>query len=191
MAEANPVAQEDCECNETGEPEDHGQAFDSCNDAGVVELGLRKAHRHNDQVGQGDQGNDRAEQEEADLRWRAGMPVAAPPVGDCDCWLDTFCEVCGNEELTIARQAKYEDCEDRLNNSQNEDEAWTFVESHLDRILGRVFRRSVLKSGSIGKLQSEEYCVLRFPIEEGRYGEDFGCAFVVSHYWPSLFQPVM
>lgn len=149
MAEANPVAQEDCERNETGEPEDHGQAFDSRDDAGVVELGLRKAHRYDDQVGQGDQGNDRAEQEEADLRWRASMPVAAPPVGD------------------IARQAKYENCKDRLNNSQNEDEAWAFVESHLDRILGRVFKRSVVRSGSIGKLQSEKYCLFKFPIEEG------------------------
>lgn len=192
MAEANPIAQEDCERNEAGEPEDHGQAFDSGDDASVVELGLSKAHRYDNQVGQGDQGNDRAEQEEADLRWRAGMPVATPPVGDCDCWLDPFfCEVYGNEELTIARQAKYEDCEDRLNNSQNEDEAWTFVESHLDRILGRVFRRSVVRSGRSGKLQSEEYCVLKFPIEEGRYSEDFGCAFVVSHSRASLFQPAM
>lgn len=120
MAEANPVAQEHCERNEAGEPEDHRQAFDSRDDAGVVELGLRKAHRYNDQVGQGDQSNDRAEQEEADLRWGAGMPVAAPPVGDFDSWLASFIdEVCGDEELTIARQAKYEDCEDRLNNAKN------------------------------------------------------------------------
>ena len=119
MAEANSVAQEDRERNEAGEPENHGQAFDSRDDAGVVELALRKAHRDNDQVGQGDQSNDRAKQEEADLRWCAGMPVAAPPVGDCGCWLDTFCDICGNEELTIARQAKYEDCEDRLNNAKN------------------------------------------------------------------------
>ena len=82
MAEANSVAQEDCEGNEAGEPEDHSQAFDSCDDAGMVELGFREAHRHNDQVGEGDQGDDRAEQEEADLRRRAGMPIAAPPVGD-------------------------------------------------------------------------------------------------------------
>ena len=61
MAEANPVAQEDCEGNEAGEPEDHCQSFDSSNDAGMVELGLRKAHRYNDQVGEGDQGDDRTE----------------------------------------------------------------------------------------------------------------------------------
>ena len=48
----------------------------------MVELGLREAHRYDDQVGEGDQGDDRAEQEEADLRRRAGMPIAAPPVGD-------------------------------------------------------------------------------------------------------------
>jgi hypothetical protein len=48
MAEANPVAQEDCERNEASEPEDHSQAFDSSDDAGMVKLGLRKAHRHND-----------------------------------------------------------------------------------------------------------------------------------------------
>jgi hypothetical protein len=51
----------------------------------MVELGLRKAHWYNDQVGEGDQSNDRAEQEEADLRGSAGMPVAAPPVGNYRC----------------------------------------------------------------------------------------------------------
>lgn len=61
MAEANPVAQEDRERNEASKPEDHSQAFDSRDDAGMVELGLREAHRHNDQVGEGDQGDDRAE----------------------------------------------------------------------------------------------------------------------------------
>jgi hypothetical protein len=64
----------------------------------MVELGFREAHRHNDQVGEGDQGDDRAEQEEADLRGRAGMPVAAPPVGNYECWLDSFfVEVCSDE----------------------------------------------------------------------------------------------
>jgi len=82
MPEANPVAQEDREGNKAGEPEDHGQAFDAHDYAGMIEFGLRKAHRYNDQVGEGDQGDDRAEQEEADLRRRAGMPIAAPPVGD-------------------------------------------------------------------------------------------------------------
>lgn len=82
MAKANPVAQEDRERNEAGEPEDHGQAFDSRDDAGMVELGLRETHGHNDEVGEGDQGDDRAEQEEADLRGCASVPVAAPPVGD-------------------------------------------------------------------------------------------------------------
>ena len=82
MTEADPVAQEDCEGNEAGEPEDHRQAFNSSNDAGMVELSLREAHRYDDQVGEGDQGDDRTEQEEADLRGCAGMPVAAPPVGD-------------------------------------------------------------------------------------------------------------
>lgn len=60
MAEAHPVAQEDCERDEAGEPEDHSQTFNSCDNAGMVELGFREAHRHNDQVGEGDQGNDRA-----------------------------------------------------------------------------------------------------------------------------------
>lgn len=48
----------------------------------MVELGLREAHRYDDQVGEGDQGDDRTEQEEADLRGRAGMPVTTPPVCD-------------------------------------------------------------------------------------------------------------
>jgi hypothetical protein len=58
MSEAHPVAQEDRERNEAGEPEDHGQAFDAGDDADMVELGLRKAHRDDDQVGEGDQGDD-------------------------------------------------------------------------------------------------------------------------------------
>jgi len=90
MAEANPIAQEDGERNESGEPEDHGQALDSHDDAGMVQLGLRKAPRYDDQVGEGDQGDDSAEQEEADLRGRTSVPVAAPPVGDCECLLDAF-----------------------------------------------------------------------------------------------------
>ena len=58
MAEANPVAQEDCERNEASEPEDHGQTFDASDDAGVVELGFREAHWNDDQVGEGDQSDD-------------------------------------------------------------------------------------------------------------------------------------
>ena len=83
------------------------------------------------------------------------MPVAAPPVGDCKCLLASFfVEVRSDDELTIACQAQYEDCENRLDNPKNKDEVSTFVESHLGQILGRVLRRSVVNSGSVGKLQS-------------------------------------
>ena len=58
MAEANPIAQEDCERNEAREPEDHGQTFDTSDDACVVKLGFREAHWNNDQVGKSDQGDD-------------------------------------------------------------------------------------------------------------------------------------
>lgn len=193
MAEANPVAQEDREGNEASEPEDHGQAFDARNYAGMIEFGLREAHRYDDQVCERDQGNDRAEQEEADLRGCASVPVTAPPVGDCEYLLDSFSvKVRSHEEHTIARQAQYEDCENRLNNPENKDEVSTFVESHLGQILGRVLRRSVVNSGSVvGNLRGEEYCVFGFPIEEGGYGEDFGCTFVVSQCWASLFQPAI
>jgi hypothetical protein len=150
MPEANPVAQEDCESDEAGEPEHHGQAFDARNYAGMIEFGLREAHRYDDQVGESDQGDDRAEQEEADLRGCAGMPVAAPPVGDCERLLDSiFVELRSDEELTIACQAQYEDCKNRLNDTKNKHEVSTFVESHLGQILGRVFRRSVVNSGSV------------------------------------------
>jgi len=67
------------------------------------------------------------------------MPIAAPPVGHCECWsVALSVEICGDYELTIACQAKYEDCEDRLNDTESEDEESTFVESHPGRILGRV-----------------------------------------------------
>jgi hypothetical protein len=67
------------------------------------------------------------------------MPVAAPPVGHCECWsVAISVEACGDYKLTIACQAKYEDREDRLNDTESEDEESTFVESHLAQILGRV-----------------------------------------------------
>jgi hypothetical protein len=83
------VAQEDCKSHETGEPEDHRQALDTTYYAGVVELAFREEHRYDDQVGESDQSDYRAEQKEADRRWRAGMPVGRPPVGNCMCWLAT------------------------------------------------------------------------------------------------------
>jgi hypothetical protein len=83
MPEAYSVAEPYSEGEEAGEPKDHRQAFDTSDDAGVVCLGFGEAHRHDDQVGKGDQREDRAEEEEGDFRGRAGVPVAAPPVGDC------------------------------------------------------------------------------------------------------------
>ena len=60
------MAQEDCKGHETGEPEDHGQALDAGYHAGVVELAFRETHRYHDQVGERDQSDYRAEQQEAD-----------------------------------------------------------------------------------------------------------------------------
>lgn len=39
------------------------------------------------------------------------------------------------EPRTIARQAEYEDCEKRLDRTQDECEATVFVESHVDVVL--------------------------------------------------------
>lgn len=66
MSKAEPIAQKDRERNEAGEPEYHGYAFDAGNDAGVVELGFGEAHGDHDQVGQSDQSDYRAKEEEAD-----------------------------------------------------------------------------------------------------------------------------
>ena len=83
MPEAYSVAEPDCESKEACKPEDHRQALNTSDDGGVVRFGFGEAHRHHDQVGEGDQCEDRAEEEEGDLRRGAGIPVAAPPVGDC------------------------------------------------------------------------------------------------------------
>jgi len=83
IPEAYSVAEPDSEGNEAGEPKDHRQALDTSDDAGMVCFGFGEAHRHHDQVGEGDQCKDRAEEQEGDLRGRAGVPVSAPPVGDC------------------------------------------------------------------------------------------------------------
>lgn len=97
MSEADSVAQEDCERNEAGEPEHHGQTFNSSDYAGMVELCFCEAHRDDDQVGESNQGNDCAEQQEANLRGCTSMPIAAPPVGNYEGWLDAFFgEVCGD-----------------------------------------------------------------------------------------------
>jgi hypothetical protein len=62
------------------------------------------------------------------------MPVGRPPVRNCVCWSATFpaSKVRGNEGLTIACQAKYEDSEERLDNADSKDEDSTLEESHLD-----------------------------------------------------------
>jgi hypothetical protein len=83
MPEAYSVAEPDSEGKEACKPEDHRQPLDTSDDTGVVCLGLGEAHRHHGQVGEGDQCEDRAEEEEGDLRRCAGIPVAAPPVDDC------------------------------------------------------------------------------------------------------------
>lgn len=83
MSEAHPVTHEDSERKEASEPEEHRHSFDSGDYSSMVEFGLGEAHRHHDEVSEGDDGEDGAEEEEGDLRRRAGIPVAAPPVGDC------------------------------------------------------------------------------------------------------------
>lgn len=84
MPEAHSVAHKDRERDEAGEPEQHREALDGKDHHGIVELALGEAHGYQDQVGQGEDGEDGAEEEEADLRRRSGIPVAAPPVGDCE-----------------------------------------------------------------------------------------------------------
>ena len=150
MSKADPIAQKDRECNEASEPEDHGQAFHAQNHGCLVVFALGEAHGHDDQVGEGDQGEDCAEEQEADLRGRACVPVAAPPVGDCMPWLASCCnKTRRGGRLTIARQAEDEYCEKRLDRTQDEGEAALFIESHVDVVSS--WRDLVcMKSGSGG-----------------------------------------
>lgn len=132
VPEAYSVAEPNSEGKETSEPEDHRQTFNTSDDASVVRFGFREAHRHHDQVGEGDQCEDRAEEQESDLRRCTGIPVAAPPV--CDCVgmlvLGFGCDRC-ELQLTVARQSKYEEREDCLDGAERKDKGPAFVESHV------------------------------------------------------------
>ena len=67
MPEAYSVAEPDREGEEAGEPENHRQALDSGDDVGMVGFCFGEAHGHYDQVGEGDDCEDRAEEQEGDL----------------------------------------------------------------------------------------------------------------------------
>lgn len=82
MAEAHAVAQEDCQRNESSKPEQHRQRLHAQNSELVMRSGVGEAPRHDCQVKQRKDGPDGAEEEEVDLRWCHGVPVAGPPVGD-------------------------------------------------------------------------------------------------------------
>lgn len=58
VPEAHSVAEPHSEGQETSEPKDHCQALDPSDDAGVVRFAFGEAHRHDDQVGEGDQCED-------------------------------------------------------------------------------------------------------------------------------------
>jgi hypothetical protein len=66
VPEAYSVAEPDSEGKEACEPEDHRQALNASDDECVVRLGFGEAHRHDDQVGEGDQCEDRTEEQECD-----------------------------------------------------------------------------------------------------------------------------
>lgn len=138
MAEADSVVEEDGQGDEAGEPEHHGQTLDGKDDTRVVELRIGVPHRYQDQVGERDQRDDGAEEQEGDLRRRAGIPVAAPPVGHCDGWIlsviwieDAFNVMM----LTISCQTENEDCKKSLHDSQGSCEDAALVERHADLML--------------------------------------------------------
>lgn len=83
VPEAHPIAQEHRQRNEAREPEEHGQELGAQDGELVVQLRLGEAQRYNDEVDEGEERPDRAEEEKADLRRRARVPVAGPPAGDC------------------------------------------------------------------------------------------------------------
>jgi hypothetical protein len=62
VPEAYSVTEPDSEGKEACEPEDHRQALNASDDECVVRLGFGEAHRHYDQVGEGDQCEDRTEE---------------------------------------------------------------------------------------------------------------------------------
>lgn len=66
MPKAHPITQEHSERNETGEPADQNEALNARDDARVVQFRLAPSHGQEDQVGEGEQGDYRAEDEEGD-----------------------------------------------------------------------------------------------------------------------------
>lgn len=66
MPKANPTTKEDGERDETGEPADQNEALDARDNARVVQFRLAPSHGHEDQVGEGEQCDDGAEDEEGD-----------------------------------------------------------------------------------------------------------------------------
>lgn len=76
MPKAHAITQEHSQRNEAREPEQHGQELGAEHGEFVVEFGLGEAQGHDDEVDEREEGPDTAEEEEADLRRRARVPVA-------------------------------------------------------------------------------------------------------------------
>jgi hypothetical protein len=96
LAKADAVTQKDCEGDEAGEPEEHGQGLGSQNAKLVAGSAVGESPGHDDEVGEGEDGPDGAEDEEVDLRGRHVVPVAVPPAGDC-CGIVSFsCVICSH-----------------------------------------------------------------------------------------------
>lgn len=94
MSKTQPVTQEHGQRNESRKPEQHRQELHPQNRILVMRGGVGEAPGDDDEVGEGEKGPDCVEEEEVDLAWRHGVPVIAPPVGDC-CVLVWRCMLCG------------------------------------------------------------------------------------------------
>lgn len=80
LAEADPVAKENGERNESGEPEEHGECF-SAEDAELVVHGaVGHLPRNHAEVSHRENGEDRREDEEVDFGGRHVVPIAIPPI---------------------------------------------------------------------------------------------------------------
>lgn len=83
MSKAHSIAQEDCQCDEPGEPKDGGERFSGEDCELVVGHRIRKAPGHDDEVCESEKRPHRVEDEQVDLCGRQSMPVVSPPVCDC------------------------------------------------------------------------------------------------------------
>lgn len=82
-SKAHAITQKHGERNESCKPEEHRHGLDAQDCELVVRNRLRESPWHENEIDEGEQTPDCAEDEIIDLRRRRGVPIAGPPVCDC------------------------------------------------------------------------------------------------------------